>query len=96
MRVLENLEQIDDGGLLVFRCAHCKAVIGPADEDYKNHAAHYDEDINYGEPSVRHVKSSAFVLRSFVCSTCGVLFEVDMVLDTDKPFRSVQLDATAR
>jgi len=89
--VLETLEEITTADGAVYYCRHCKTTLGSTREDYKSFAAHYDEDINYGEPTVRRIAASAFVLRHYVCPACGVLFEVDMVLATDKPFRSVQL-----
>jgi acetone carboxylase gamma subunit len=95
VQVLENLEQKTTAAGPVYCCKHCKTTLGSTREDYKTFAAHYDEDINYGEPSLRHIAKSAFVLRHFVCPACGVLFEVDMVLATDKPFRSVQLGGAA-
>ena len=94
MQVLENLEQVATAKGTVYSCRSCKTALGSAHQDYKTYASCYDEDINCGEPSVRRFEASAFVLRHFICPNCGVLFEVDMVLATDKPFRSVQLGDT--
>jgi len=91
MQLLENLDLAEGETGKVYACRKCKAVVGPAAGDYKLHAAHYDEDINFGEPASRHAEASPYVLRHYLCGACGTLFEVDMVLASDAPFRSVEV-----
>ena len=93
MQLLENLDMTEGDTGSVYACRKCKAVVGPATGDYKRHAAHYDEDINFGEPASRHAVASPYVLRHYLCGACGSLFEVDMVRASDAPFRSVEVKA---
>ena len=91
MQLLENLELSETANGQVYACRRCKAELGPASANYKDFAASYDEDINFGEPALRHAAASPFVLRHYLCASCGTLFEVDMVLADDAPIPSVAL-----
>lgn len=93
MQLLENLDLTSTATGSQYVCRRCKAAIGPGGTDYKHHAAHYDEDINFGETAERHAAASPYVLRHYLCGACGTLFEVDMVLATDASFRSIAVKA---
>jgi len=91
MQVLENLELIETANGQTYACRRCKAELGSASANYKDFAATYDEDINFGEPELRHAAASPFVLRHYLCASCGTLFEVDMVLAGDAHVPSVSV-----
>jgi DNA-directed RNA polymerase subunit RPC12/RpoP len=93
MQLLENLELTTTAQGSVYACRRCKTELGPAGANYKELAAHYDESINFGEPAKRHAEASPFVLRHYLCGSCGTLFEVDMVLASDPPFRSIAVQS---
>lgn len=80
-RVLEYLEVLaGDAGGDVYRCRRCGHVLGPADGSFKAHAASYETPVSEGQPAraARHQKDG-WVLRHFICPSCAVLLEVDML-----------------
>lgn len=90
-RVLEYLEDTFHEDERVYRCLKCGHVLGPVTDDYKEHAGTFDAEISEGEPSELAPPESDFVLRNYVCPSCGILFEIDMVRKSDARFRSVRL-----
>lgn len=90
-RVLEYLEDTIHEGERVYRCLKCERVLGPVTDDYKEHAGTFDGEVSEGEPSELAPPDSDFVLRHYICPSCGILFEVDMVRKSDERFRSVHL-----
>lgn len=90
-RVLEYLEDTTHEGGRVYRCLKCGHVVGPVSDDYKEHAGTFDAGISEGEPVELAPPASDFVLRHYVCPSCGILFEVDMVQKSEERFRSVRL-----
>lgn len=91
-RVLEYLEDTFHEGRRVYRCLNCRQVIGPVTDDYKEHAGTFDGEISEAQPAEKFATlTSEFVLRHYICPSCGVLFEVDMVPKSEERFRSVWL-----
>lgn len=90
-RVFEYLEDAFHEGERVYRCLKCEHILGPVTDDYKEHAGVFDAEISEGEPGELAPPESEFVLRHYICPSCAILFEVDMVRGSDERFRSVRL-----
>jgi len=92
VRVLEYL--VVDDKEWVYRCLKCGNVLGPAKEDYKNHASRRTVPISKAQPEFLAsyaVKKSTFVMREYYCPHCAVMFEVDMVQKDEPQIRSIDL-----
>ncbi len=79
-RILEYVEAVEVGGELTNRCRKCEHTLGPASADFKEQAGSYDEPISTGQPlSFGEDGDTEWVLRHFICPSCGVLYDVDMM-----------------
>jgi len=92
VRVLEYLA-IDEKEK-VFKCLKCETVLGPATEDYKNHALKRTAPISKAQPDFLAsyaVEKNTFVMREYYCPHCAVMFEVDMVQKDEPQIHSIDL-----
>jgi acetone carboxylase gamma subunit len=92
VRVLEYLG-VDDKER-VFKCLKCGNVLGPAKEDYKDHASKRTVSISKAQPEYLAsyaVEKNTFVMREYYCPHCAVMFEVDMVQKDEPQIRSIEL-----
>lgn len=80
-RVLEYLEVVPgDRGGDVYRCRRCGHMLGPADRSFKAHAASYETPAAEGQAAqAARAQHDGWVLRHFICPSCAVLLEVDML-----------------
>jgi acetone carboxylase gamma subunit len=79
-----GLQVIETSGDRVFAC-ECGHVLCAVAENFKTHVLKRDRPLSDMQPARLSVRvSNQFVLREYICSKCGVLFEVDVVLK-DKP-----------
>lgn len=99
VRVLEIADQLviersDDG--YVTSCRRCSTVIGPATENYKDHAARYDGALTELDPELfvdpAEEIDADVVYRSYLCPGCGVLLDNELTLRDDPPIWDIQVD----
>ena len=63
----------------LFGC-ECGAVLGPADKDYRAYLPYVDEPCSAAGPyCLNLIAEPCVALREYVCPSCGVLVEVDVV-----------------
>ncbi|MBS1882194.1 MAG: hydantoinase B/oxoprolinase family protein [Actinobacteria bacterium] len=89
-----RLEQVDDR--YVVCCRRCATVLGPAEDNYKEHAAHYDGELTEIDPVMfvnpAEELDADVVYRSFLCPGCGVLLENELTLRDAPPLHDIRLD----
>jgi N-methylhydantoinase B len=91
------IERTDDG--YVTSCRRCSTVIGPATENYKDHAARYDGALTEIDSdmfvSPEEEVDPDVVYRSYLCPGCGVLLDNELTLRDDPPVWDMQLDVAS-
>lgn len=79
-KVLENVDVVSIEGQNINRCAKCQFRFGPASKCFKYQVAvkeiPYNEFKNMG---IMDRDSERFVVREFICPSCGVLLDVESV-----------------
>lgn len=95
-----GLQQLDhhlalDGKKQVV-CRKCRCVLGPASENYKNHAVRKDRPIEDANPLIVDPKifiDEEVVFRQYVCPGCSTLIENEVVLASSEPVWDKRLGA---
>jgi acetone carboxylase gamma subunit len=90
MRIFDSLEVTIVEGKKVFRCLECGYPLGPATENYKNHALRHEAPTSKAQPDFL-VPSDEYVLTEYYCPKCGRMLEVDMLAKGEKQIESVIL-----
>lgn len=83
MRIFESLEVAEVEGKQIFRCAECGYILGAVTENYKDNTLKHDIPPSKRQPA-SFTASNLFAMREYYCPSCGVMFEVDVVVK-DKP-----------
>jgi N-methylhydantoinase B len=96
-RLGDNLEVVAARGQVFVRCIKCQSPICPVEENYKDYVLTADVPAAHGQPA-RFVPTMAtpFVLREYCCPRCAIMFEVDMVMESDGPVASFILNGNRR
>ncbi|HTR75232.1 MAG TPA: hydantoinase B/oxoprolinase family protein [Solirubrobacterales bacterium] len=83
---------------LVTCCRRCSTALGPAQDNYKDHAARYDGQLTEIDATLFVDPSEELdvdlVYRSYCCPNCGVLFDNELTLREDPPVWDVRVDVT--
>lgn len=91
MKVLENLEVVQEGTKKIFRCGKCQHNMGPASEGYRVNAIINEIPREWGQEDLPIPKSKLFVFRQFCCPKCGAQFEVDLSVKGSRIMESIRL-----
>lgn len=68
----------------VYKCKKCGNILGSATRDWKEYALKKVAPLSKGQPAYLEAETDRFFLREFYCPNCGVMFEVQM-LDNSEP-----------
>ena len=92
MKVLENLEVVEEGGKKIFKCGRCGYTLGPAADGYRKYALKNELPREWGQEELPLPKVDLYVLRQFYCPGCGVMFEVDFAVKGSEIVESIKLE----
>ena len=91
MKVLENLEAVEEGGKRIFKCRKCGYTLGPAADGYRKYAMKNEVPREWGQEDLPLPKSDLYVFRQFYCPKCGAIFEVDFAVKGSEIAESIRL-----
>ena len=91
MKVLENLEAVEESGKKIFKCRKCGYILGLASDGYRKYALKNEVPREWGEEDLPLLKTDLYVLRQFYCPKCGAMFEVDLAVRGSAVEESIQL-----
>ncbi|MBM3518848.1 MAG: hypothetical protein FJX56_13505, partial [Alphaproteobacteria bacterium] len=75
-------------------CARCSARLGPAQDNYKDHAVREDHHIAASNPRVgdpHRFIDETVAFRQFYCPGCGGLIENEIAIESDPLLRDIAL-----